>query len=179
MWYCHPETRLLPSTLPGSPASVCKAHCSLTRRPRPSSEPGPSGRKCWRRCQGRDREASHLNTEHGLSLGQKLSGHFMEILGNGSLKRNKITQNWKAPPPLEISHFFMNPLSLGLSLDLPASSCFIFIGMHWELGPQGLGLQALIPWGFLVTIKITFEIIPYYLNIPSINKVYAPAFLHL
>ena len=159
MWYCHPETRLLPSTLPGSAAYVCKAHCTLTRRPRPSSEPGPSGRKCWRRCQGRDREASHLNTEHGLSLGQKLSGHFMEILGNGSLKRNKITQNWKAPPPLEISHFFMNPISLGLSLDLPASSCFIFIGMHWELGPQGLGLQALIPWGFLVTIKIMFEII--------------------
>ena len=130
MWYCHPETRLLPSTLPGSPASVCKAHCSLTRRPRPSSEPGPSGRKCWRRCQGRDREASHLNTEHGLSLGQKLSGHFMEILGNGSLKRNKITQNWKAPPPLEISHFFMNPLSLGLSLDL--STCFLLLHLYWN-----------------------------------------------
>ena len=48
-------------------------------------------------------------------------------------------------------------LPLDLLLDLSLGSSCIFIGMHWELGPQGLGLQALddflLPRGLSVTIK--------------------------
>ena len=48
-------------------------------------------------------------------------------------------------------------LLLDLLLDLSLGSSCIFIGMHWELGPQGLGLQALddflLPRGLSVTIK--------------------------
>ena len=48
-------------------------------------------------------------------------------------------------------------LPLDLLLDLSLGSSCIFIGMHWELGPQGLGLQAsddfLLPRGLLVTMR--------------------------
>ena len=88
LWIMWMLMSIVHSTLPGSPASVCKAHCSLATRPRPSSEPGPSGHKCWRRCWGRDREASHLNIEW--TMLQKLSSQFRETLGKGSLKRNEM-----------------------------------------------------------------------------------------
>ena len=80
---------------------------------------------------------------HSLSLSQSLAG--MQL---GTLPM------WPAAQEQEATSTVSS--SLDLPLGSQEGSC-IFIGMHWELGPQGLGLQALddflLPRGLLVTMR--------------------------